>query len=315
MSPAADLAILDHLLDASSSPPAHAPDVAAWRRVWAGIAPRWETPCDRAIAGGTAADRPAWAFAAGYQAALQRLWPPADPATLAAFCVTEEGGVHPAAIRCALTPDPAEPGGWRLTGEKTFVTGAGEAECLLVAAVCGATPEGRRILRLARVDARAPGVAVTPLPPLGLVPELPHGRVRFTGVALEAGDLLPGDGYLEAVKPFRTVEDLHVTAALIAWVFAAGRRAAWPPAVLEPLLALLASARGLAAAPPLAPHVHLTLAGLLALAGETLERLEPLWETAAPTDRERWQRDRGLLAIAGAARTRRLETARAHYRR
>jgi len=295
--------------------PAPAEDAAAWRRVWAGIAPRWETPFDRAIAGGAASDRPAWAFAAGYQAALQRLWPPAHPATFSAFCVTEEGGVHPSAIRCALTPRPGRHGEWLLDGEKTFVTGAGEAECLLVAAAAGATPEGRRILRLARVDARAPGVAVTPLPPLGLVPELPHGRVRFTEVALEEGDLLPGDGYLEAVKPFRTVEDLHVTAALVSWVFAAGRRAAWPPAALEPLLALLASARGLAAAPPLAPHVHLALAGLLALAGETLDRLEPHWETAAPADRERWQRDRGLLAIAAAARARRLETARAHYRR
>jgi hypothetical protein len=150
---------------------------------------------------------------------------------------------------------------------------------------------------------------------LGLVPELPHGRVRFTDVALEEADLLPGDGYLEAVKPFRTVEDLHVTAALVSWVFAAGRRAGWPPAALEPLLALLASARGLADAPPLSPHVHLALAGLLALAGETLEHIEPLWEKAAPDDRARWQRDRGLLTVAGEARARRRQAAWEHYRR
>lgn len=315
MSRAGELAILHHLLEAAAAPPQEIADFRAWQREWPGSAAAWETPVDRALSGGLAADRPAWAFAAGYQAALQVLWPAAAPGEIAALCVTEAGGTHPARIRCRLAPDPANPGGFRLEGEKTFVTGAPGAAWLLVAASTGSTPEGRNRLRLARVAADAPGVGITPLPPLGFVPELPHGSVRFGGVRLEAADLLPGDGYRAAVKPFRTIEDLHVSAALLAWVFGVGRRANWPGEALEALLACMALARGLATQPPLAPHVHLAAGGLLNGVGDLLARLEPLWGQAPAPDRERWQRDRRLLEIAAGARRRRLQVAWEGYRR
>lgn len=315
MSPAGGLTILHHLLEAAPAPPTEVADFGAWQADWPGIAAGWETPVDRALAGGLAADRPAWAFAAGYQAALQVLRPAAGVSETAALCITEEGGAHPARIRCRLTPDPANPVGFRLEGEKTFVTGAPGVAWLLVAASTGSTPEGKNRLRLARVAADAPGVTITPLPPLGFVPELPHGSVRFAGVRLEASDLLPGDGYLAAVKPFRTIEDLHVSAALLAWVFGVGRRAAWPGEALEALLACMALDRGLATQPPLAPHVHLAAGGLLNGVGDLLARLEPLWAQAPAADRERWQRDRRLLTIAAAARQRRLQAAWERYRR
>ena len=164
------------------------------------------------------------------------------------------------------------------------------------------------------VPADQAGVTITPLPELGVVPEMPHGRVRFEAVDVADGDLLPGDGYTRAVKPFRTLEDIHVTGAFLAWFFAVGRRSGWPEALLENLLALMVTARTLALAPPLDPHVHLALGGLLSMLSHVMDAAEPCWEQVDPRTRQWWQRDRRILEIAAGVRTRRLETARACFR-
>jgi hypothetical protein len=93
---AADLAVIDHLLQALVAP-TRITVFPEWTGAWKSLVPLWECPVDRALAGGFAADRPTWAFAAGYQAALQRLLPVADPARIAAICITERGGrIRPA---------------------------------------------------------------------------------------------------------------------------------------------------------------------------------------------------------------------------
>src|SRR5512138_1749854 len=79
-------------------------------------------PVDRAIAGGAAADRLGYAFAAGYAAAVQALVPGLRPSTLASLAATEEEGAHPRAIRTELL---RREGDWRLSGRKHFVTLAG----------------------------------------------------------------------------------------------------------------------------------------------------------------------------------------------
>jgi hypothetical protein len=63
---AADLAVIDYLLQASVAP-TRITVFAEWTEAWTSLVPLWELPVDRALAGGFAADRPAWAFAAGFQ--------------------------------------------------------------------------------------------------------------------------------------------------------------------------------------------------------------------------------------------------------
>jgi acyl-CoA dehydrogenase len=310
---ASGLAVMAFMLQAPPGPPARIDDFVQWKRAWKALAPAWKTPIDRALAGGFAADRPAWAFAAGYQAAIQRLVPGFGPEGIAALCITEEGGAHPAGLQCRLTGPAGGANRWRLDGTKTFVSGAGGAEALLVAASLGRTSGGRNRLRMAWVPPDRPGVTVTPLPDLGFVPEVPHGRVRFQGVALENGALLPGDGYSRAVKPFRTLEDLHVTGAFLAWFFAVGRRFRWPAATGESLLALMAAVRTLALAPPREPHVHLALGGLLAQVRYLTDAIAPLWGRVDARTRQWWERDGRILDIAHAARDRRLAAARRHF--
>ncbi|MEE4264784.1 MAG: acyl-CoA dehydrogenase family protein [Desulfobacteraceae bacterium] len=303
--------MIDYLLQAPVAP-TRITVFSEWTEAWKSLVPLWKSPIDRALAGGFAADRPAWAFAAGYQAALQRLRPAADPTRIAAICITEKGGQHPARIQCRLTPSADGPG-WRLDGDKAFVSGAGEAEILLVAASIGFSPDGRNCLRMVSVPADSKGVTVMPLPPLGMVPEIPHGQVRFQGVTLDDAALLPGDGYSKAVKPFRTLEDLHVTGAFLAWIFGVGRRAGWPAEALETLLALMVTVRSLSLASPHEPQVHLALGGLLAQVRAWLETNAPLWQTVEEPVKAWWYRDRPILGIAEAVRQQRLAKARTYF--
>jgi acyl-CoA dehydrogenase len=311
-----DPIILDHLLRNSPRFPETILKFKEWKRGWVSLVPQWETPIDRALAGGLLADRPAWAFAAGYQAAIQSLATPLglnDTTKISAICITEKDGAHPSRIKSGLVPVPEKPGHWRLNGYKTFISGAEEADVLWVAASTGKSAKGRNQLRMVRVPSQSSGVKLSPMPPLGLVPEMPHAEVGFESVVIPDKALLPGDGYLGAVKPFRTLEDLHVTAAFLAWIFGIGRRGGWPDKSLQMILSLIVSARGLAFAPPLASHVHIALGGFLGQVNQLFKTIDPYWEKIDSSTRKRWQRDRRLLQIAEKARRMRLSHAWQYY--
>lgn len=309
------LAILDEVvseLAARGSQQARdepAPDTLdAW---WSAVRPataNWAEPVDRAIARGARADRIAYAFAAGYQAALRRLVPELADDAMVSLCITEAKGNHPRAIETRLTPDPASCG-FRMSGEKRWATGSPQAIELLVAARAGERSDGRPEIKLARVRGGAPGLVIEPMHGIAFVPEIAHGRVTLDDVMVAASDVLPGDGYERYVKPFRTIEDAHVAAALGAHLLALAFRFGWPREVRERLLAHLVAARALAVADPGSGATHLALAGLFAEQGRLLLAIEPCWELADPATRARWERDSALLSVAGTAREKRREVA------
>ncbi|MDC0714602.1 acyl-CoA dehydrogenase family protein [Stigmatella sp. ncwal1] len=272
------------------------------------IASRFPAVVDVALAGGFLSDRLAFAFASGYQAALRALWPELPADRRAALCATEAGGGHPSAIQTHLSRG-TEAGPWRVTGEKTFVTLGTAAEVLLVVASEGRDAQGRNRLRVVKVDAHREGVRLSGMAPLPFVPELPHGQVRLEAVALSAGEVLPGDGYAHYLKPFRTVEDCHVQAALLGWLIQVARRSNWPGRVRDEVLAVAVAIRALALADPSSEAVHVALGGVLDLIHRLLEGLAPWWPTVEADTRERWERDKGLLELAGKARAKRREVA------
>jgi alkylation response protein AidB-like acyl-CoA dehydrogenase len=302
--------VLRLLLETPPAPASPLEDAAAWWAHHRALAARHPSPALLALAGGLAADRPAWAFASGYQAALRALVPGLPAGARAALCATEEGaGAHPTALATRLEAG-GDGGPLRVHGEKTYVTLGTEADVLLVVASEGREEAtGRNRLRLVRVDARAPGVRVEALPPAPLVPELPHARLSLAGAPVE--ELLPGDGYARYLKPFRTVEDCHVHAALLAFVLQVARRCGWPAPLVEALAAHALLLHALCGADPTAGATHRALGGALALSADTLAACEAHWASADAPTRARWERDRRLLQIAGRARAQRLETARA----
>ncbi len=266
-------AAIDHVLRA---PPlaAEQPSVADWWPRWRDGGARAGSPAAMAVLGGFAADRIGWAFAAGYQAALRRLRPQLPADAVAAFCVTEEGGNRPRDIATTIAPDGA--GGWRLDGAKRWTT-LGPASSLLL--VVGRLPEAD-----------------------------PQGRPRLAVAPVAA--LLPGDGYDAYVKPFRTIEDLHVTLAVLAYLLREARAGGWPEPFAERLAATMALFAALSDAAADAPATHVALAGALQLAHALYDEAGTRWaqrpdEPAA----QRWTRDAALFAVAGSARERRAERA------
>ncbi|SLI55555.1 Uncharacterised protein [Mycobacteroides abscessus subsp. abscessus] len=86
------------------------------------------------------------------------------------------------------------------------------------------------------------------------------------------------------LKPFRTVEDIHVIAAAAGWLVRVAREAGWPPPVRQRLLATVAALRGLGAVRPDSPGVHVALGGVLDEFERLLGELAPRWDAAMRAD-------------------------------
>ncbi|QXH47905.1 acyl-CoA dehydrogenase family protein [Pseudomonas xanthosomatis] len=254
-------------------------------------------PFELAVLGGRAMATPGLAFLLGYQAALRVLWPSA-PAGLGALCATERRSVRPADMHTRID-------GLRLTGEKDFVTAGLEAEWLLVAARCEGQGESPR-LQLAVVYPGEPGVTLQALPTLPLMPEVGHGRLQLQGAACE---LLAGDGWDAYVKPFRSLEDLYVLAALVAWLYGVGQECAWPQALRLRLLSLLAGCAEGSRQCADSVGCHLLLGGLFAQFEGLRGELDKALAAGPEQWAQLWQRDQGVLVLAQAARDKRLAKA------
>ncbi len=281
--------------------------VVHWKKKHEKALLSWSEPVDMAVAGGFLADCPAYAFAVGYWAALHRLLPDLPKAPVPAFCISEKQGPHPAKIKCRLEKSEDR---WLLNGKKHFVTCGREAELLLVAASTGTDPTGKNQLRMVRVEKDQSGITVKPLgKPITILPEISHGVVEFSNVAVSPEDILPGDGYLAYIKPFRTIEDLHVIAAILGHLLQIGTLFEWPHSAREQLLALMLAIRTIARADFTAPEVHVAAGGAIAALQSLLESIETCWDLVAPQTRSAWRRDRAVLDIAADARRKRLTAA------
>ncbi|MFI8381948.1 acyl-CoA dehydrogenase [Pseudomonas sp. NPDC079086] len=254
-------------------------------------------PLQVAMLGGRFAATPGLAFLAGYQGALRALWP-AAPWTLGALCVTENRSTRPADMSTRISA-------LVLDGRKDFVTAADAADWLLVAA--REDEPGQPVqLAVGVVRNGAPGVRIETLPALPLMPDIGHARLHLDHALCE---LLPGDGWDAYVKPFRSIEDLHVLAALTAWLYGVGQDNAWPQPLLLRLLGLLAGCAEATRLCPNTPSNHLLLAGLFAQFAALRPDIDTAM-TAGPAEwAALWQRDRNLLEIARTAREKRLEKA------
>ncbi|MNQ62709.1 hypothetical protein D3C85_770640 [compost metagenome] len=255
------------------------------------------TPFELAVLGGKLAPTPGLAFLAGYQGALRLLWPSA-PLSLGALCVTENRSVRPADMQTRLSA-------LSLAGRKDFVTAADAADWLLVAAREEAEGQPPR-LALTVVRNGDPGVRIETLKPLSLMPDVPHARLHLDGAHCER---LAGDGWDAYVKPFRSIEDLHVLSALCAWLQGVGRDSAWPQTLQLRLLGLLAGAAEVSRQCATTPAMHLLLAALFTEFKALKPELDAAFAAGPAEWAALWQRDQGVLEIASGPRAKRLEKA------
>lgn len=251
-----------------------------------------------AVLGGRLATSPGLAFLAGYQAALRALWP-AAPRSLGALCVTESKSVRPADLQTRLE-------GLVLHGRKDFATAADSAAWWLVAARDEEVGESPRIA-MTVVQAGAPGATLEALPTLALMPDIPHARLLLDGAHCER---LPGDGWEAYSKPFRTLEDTHVLAAVCAWLYGLAVERKWPAELLLRLTGVLAGCAEVSRQPAGQPETHLLLAGIFSQFEGLSAALDAAFAAGDAELASVWRRDKGVLAIAGAARAKRLDKAR-----
>ncbi|MFO1326291.1 MAG: acyl-CoA dehydrogenase family protein [Rubrivivax sp.] len=301
-------ALFDHLLGADPRV-ADTPTVQQWAAAWPALCAAEAQPFARALRGGFAADRAGWAFAAGYQAALAAQLPQlAGPdGALLSLSVTEAAGNRPRDLRTRAVAAPG--GAWRLHGAKRWATLAPVAAQLVVIAVDGGEA-GRPALGAYVVPRGADGLSVQAMPPTPFAPEVPHAEIALDGVL--AAQRLDGDAYERLVKPFRTVEDLYVNAALVAWLLREARARGWPPGFVEQALALTCALAALSTLPAEAAATHLALDGALQGAATLYDLALAHGQTAPASAAAHWSRDRALSGVAAAAR--RLRTQRARER-
>lgn len=279
--------------------PIPAPSIPASLRSW--FKPLHEqagsVPFRLACLGGHQAATPGLAFLAGYQAALRALWVEAPPG-LGALCASEGRQLRPAELQTRVAEG-------RVSGRKGFVIAGEAADWLLVAAREEREGETPRLAML-QLAAGGQGVQLEQGPPLALVPDVPHARLVLQQAPAVR---LPGDGWDAYVKPFRSLEDLYVHSALVAWLLATAQRCGWPQGLQLRLLAVLASAAELARHTPGQPFSHLLLGGLLEQFAALGPALEEALEQGPARWKQLWQRDRGIFELAAAARASRLEKA------
>ena len=257
-----------------------------------------------AAVGGLLADRLGYAFVAGYHAALSALIGEASLRRITCLCVTEDKGAHPAAIKTTLEADGD---GFVLNGTKRWATMANWGEDLLIGATEG-WHDGRNRIRLVRVPASSEGLHLIPLPATPFVPEIPHFSIELSSVRVSTEAILPGDGYADYIKPFRTVEDIHVFIAAAAYALREVYRGAEDPTLEAQLLHTLWSLDELSRSSPADPVVHVALHGILESAQKSLEQVN--LQSLGDEVQGRWHRDQGLLSIAQRARQKRFEVAR-----
>ncbi|MBI2748853.1 MAG: acyl-CoA dehydrogenase [Burkholderiales bacterium] len=284
--------------------PAHAADTPtfdAWAARWFAAPQASLPPIDRAIHMAFAADRVAWAFASAYQAALRALIPQANEDRLLSLCVTEKAGNRPRDIetRIELLPE----GAVRVHGSKRWAMIGDVPTTLLVVGVTeAAAPDSVPRLRVVQVPVGTAGLTIQHTQPTRFVPEVPHCAVELNAVALGPEALLPGDGYTQYMKPFRTLEDVYVAAATLAYLMREARANRWPTDYIERLSAALTAVQAIAQQAPLEPVTHILLSGALQIVRGLRDEATALWADARDASAERWRRDCALFEVADTAR-------------
>ncbi len=261
-------------------------------------------PIEAAIMGGFRSEILATAFAAGYQSALQSLFPDLPRDRKVSLCVTEQGGGHPRAILTRL--EKGSSGSYSLTGDKRWSTLSNQAALLLVVAREAEDPStNRAVFRVVRVDPQASGVAIVPMPETPFVPEIRHAEVSLRNVLVNEADIMAGDGYDEYVKPFRTVEDIHVHAAGAGYLMRLCRQYSFDKPLLERLVHVISSLISIAFEDPKHPVTHILLAGILAESSKILQDIDSALAKAAPDVHIKFAQDKPIFNIASRVRAER----------
>ena len=210
-----------------------------------------KTPFEKALFGGFTCQQFSFAFMAGYQAALEKMFPTIVPNELKALCVSEAKGGHPKAIQTTLSND-------KITGVKTYITAGSEAAHLLVLCKTKEVTNGQPLLKMVHLPRTAQNLEITDFE-LPFMREVKHGKLALKDAKIAANQILEGDGYSDYTKPFRTLEDILVATAYQAMLLRQAMNKNWGEAVRDHLLLNIYTLKNLLTLPPNHRETHLLL--------------------------------------------------------
>ena len=260
------------------------PSEADWYRHWQALAGPDDDPVTLAMRGGASADRFAWVFMSGYQAALKRCFPEYCAGGWVCFAAAEPRNGPGCELR--------ESGdGFRLTGQKSWIAGAEHIDRLIVS-----LDEARRFVCLER-DRPAVEISLPRTP--SFLAELSQGVADFNGVEVDRSEVL--DEPVRAQR-FRGAEPLHVLIALNAFLAGRIRALDGSDSLVDRAGAVLDTAAGLAAALDDRPAIKAGLAELRQTTRDVVVGFErELLSTADEVLRLSWQADGRFLSMFGVA--------------
>ena len=262
-------------------------------------------PFEKALFGGFTCQQFSFAFMAGYQAALEKMFPSIAPNELKALCVSEEKGGHPKYIQTSLVDK-------QITGLKTYITAGSDAEHLLV--LCKTkeqTTNGKPLLKMVHLPRTAPNIAITNFE-LPFMKDVKHGKLALNNTTITTEQILEGDGFVDYAKPFRTLEDVLVATAYQAMLLRQAIDHNWEEGVRDKLLLNLYILKNLLALPPSDKETHL----LLATNEQNLETLLPSIESniakhSSTQFKADWALNKRLISLGEKLKEIRLSKARA----
>lgn len=262
-----------------------------------------KTPFDKAIIGGYTCQQFSFAFMAGYQAALEQMFPSIAPNELKALCVSEAKGGHPKAIHTTLVNH-------RVNGVKTYVTAGSDAAHLLVLCKTNELVDGRPLFKMVHIPQSTPNTKVTNFD-LPFMREVNHGKLALNDTEITPSQILTGDGYHEYTKPFKTLEDICVGVAYQAMLLRQAIDHQWESDIRDQLLLNLYTLKNLLSLAPLDKETHLLLIANEQNFEQLLPRIELNIATHSPVHfKADWALNQRVISMSKKLKAIRLGKAR-----
>jgi len=262
-----------------------------------------KSPIDKAITGGFVCQQFSFAFLAGYQAALEKMFPTVAPNELKALCVSEAKGGHPKAIQTTLIDN-------RVDGIKTYITAGSDAAHLLVLCKTEEVVNGRPLLKMIHLPSDADNTEISNFE-LPFMLEVNHGKLTLKNTQINSNQILQGDGFNDYAKPFRTLEDVCVGAAYQAMLLRQAIEYKWEEEVRDQIILNIHTLKTFLTLPPSDRETHL----LLATSEQNLKKLLPKIESnilthSPPHFKEDWEVNKRIISLGEKMKQVRLSKAR-----
>ncbi len=262
-----------------------------------------KTYFDKALMGGFMCQQFSFAFMAGYQAALEKMFPSLAPNQLKALCVSEAKGGSPKFINTTLMDN-------KINGLKTYITAGSEVEHLIVLCKTNQIVNGKHLFKMVHLPRTADNIELTDFE-LPFMKEVKHGKLALKNTSINSNQVLEGDGYSQYAKPFRTLEDILVGAACRAMLLRQAIDYKWSEGLRDQILFNLFALKNLLNLPPMEKETHLLLAANEANFENLLPSIESAIDRHSPMHfKVDWGKNQKVLSLAKKVKELRLAKAR-----